>query len=737
MTRNDEESDGKDRLLDRRSVLSLTGAAAAAVAGVGTASGAATPSKYMLLDTTDATGPCDYVVEATEAIEVVPTDANTVTATSDTRVAGTVDRGYVALRYDGWFSTMEIDGRAYVRFGDAAKQRFPDTTRVVAVSSPTEVDYEFTATGPIERIQDGSRMAAETNNDSISENDDGTYTASGYTGNGYGDSFRVEGDVTAFTPLEGEFTITVDGQETTAYELTGQEPDTAKQIVVRSPTEVDYEFTTTGAVERIQDGSRLAAESRNDTITENDDGTTTVSGFTGNGYGDSFLFHGDVTAFTPLEGDFTIVVDGEETTAYELTGQEPPEPKRLVVTSPTEVGYQFTAGGEVERVRDGTRLKAEMQNDTVTENDDGSHSVRGFTGNGYGDSFDVTGDISSFSPMEGDFTITYDGEEVSAYELTGQDPPASDGPAIGGGEGYGNAVPESAADVVASTKAELNDALLSASSGDVVYVDGDARIDMGDSAFTVPSGVTLASDRGVDGSSGALLQTSDYPRGMFRPQDDARVTGLRVSGPHRDWVPHNDSTASTGVRVEGMGVEVDNCEVYGWGYAGVLTEDDTHVHHCSVHHCCMEGLGYGVATVGAEKPVAEYNEFYHNRHSVESNANGFVARYNLVKGPAISHVFDQHRPGGSTIEIHNNTVEVVQNEYKDKKVPAVAIRGVPDDVADVHHNWFHNPDRPRDAPNGWTDEAVIQVHTNRWRNVRTANNHYGSDEPASDVGHPR
>lgn len=306
---------------------------------------------------------------------------------------------------------------------------------------------------------------------------------------------------------------------------------------------------------------------------------------------------------------------------------------------------------------------------------------------------------------------------------------------IGGGAGYERTVAPSEATVIASTRDELNAALDDAGRGDVVYVDGDAEIDMGQSEFRIPDGATLASDRGIDGSAGGLLRTDDEPWGMLTAGDSVRVTGLRVGGPRWEWV--GNVGGELGLDVAGAGVEVDNCEVYGWGYAAVTTADDTHVHHCSIHHNPKDGTGYGVSTGSAAMPTIEYNEFYHNRHSVASSGGGYVARYNHVKQGAISHVFDQHRPGGTHVEIHHNTVEAVENAMKDKHVPAVAIRGVPEDVASVHDNWFHNGQAPRDDPSGWSDEAIIQVHSDGWRNVEYENNHYGTEEPAPDVGHPR
>ena len=326
---------------------------------------------------------------------------------------------------------------------------------------------------------------------------------------------------------------------------------------------------------------------------------------------------------------------------------------------------------------------------------------------------------------------TQDGDESGAAGSGSADGEAE---AIGGGDGYANTVAPSDASVTVSSLSGLESALSGAGSGDVVYVDGGTSIDMGTAELTVPAGVTLASNRGIDGAAGAHLQTDDRPWGMFTVQDGARVTGLRIGGPRWDWI--GNVGGEMGVEVAGADVEVDNCEIYGWGYASVKTTDDTHVHHCHIHHNPKDGTGYGVSTASGQNPIIEYNRFDHNRHSVASSSNGYTARYNYVGKGAMGHVFDQHS-GGDTITIHHNTVEAVEHATKDKKAPGVAIRDVPDNVADIHHNWFYNPEEPLSSPSGWTDEAIIQVHTDSWRNVDFHSNHYGSSDPGTEIGHPR
>jgi tellurite resistance-related uncharacterized protein len=323
--------------------------------------------------------------------------------------------------------------------------------------------------------------------------------------------------------------------------------------------------------------------------------------------------------------------------------------------------------------------------------------------------------------------------------------PDRDPNVLGGGDGYPRTVPQSEADYLVSTLSELKSAFDSASRGDVVYVDPAAEIYTGSSEMVVPEGITLASDRGIDGSSGGRLYTDQDPWSMLEVTNpDVRVTGLRIAGRLRDWAEYQDGEAGTGVHVGATGVEVDNCELYGFTFASVRVKNDSirlepHIHHNAMHHNAMDGWGYGVSTATGHALI-EYNEFWHNRHSIAgAGENGYTARYNHVKFDAgISHHFDMHRPGGTSVRIHHNTFEPVYNDWKDKKLPGVAIRGTPSDSADIWNNWFHNFEEPLDTPNDWTDEAIIQVFTDSWQNVNFWDNHYGSStEPPHYVGAPR
>src|SRR5690606_36585000 len=121
----------------------------------------------------------------------------------------------------------------------------------------------------------------------------------------------------------------------------------------------------------------------------------------------------------------------------------------------------------------------------------------------------------------------------------------------------------------------------------------------------VPQGVTLASDRGHDGSPGALIYSDAFATSpMIRAGGPGvRITGLRLRGPdperrlafhHRVFTlglggsdAYYRLPNSQGVMSEHGDLEVDNCEISAFSSAGVYLHGgkDHHVHHNFIHHC--------------------------------------------------------------------------------------------------------------------------------------------------------
>jgi hypothetical protein len=285
---------------------------------------------------------------------------------------------------------------------------------------------------------------------------------------------------------------------------------------------------------------------------------------------------------------------------------------------------------------------------------------------------------------------------------------------IGGGQGYARIATKG--DFVASDLDGLLKALGQAKAGQVVFIPGDAEIDCTARVYierlvlVVPGGVTLASDRGSKGSPGALICSDalDTPTLIRAGGPDVRITGLRIRGPNpKRYLDHHRRSfaegrghayyykfpTSNGIATSHAGLEVDNCEISAFSHAGIsLVQGSRHrIHHCFIHHCQYQGLGYGVCHDTASSLI-ERNLFDFNRHSIAGTGRpgcGYEARHNVELGTSLSHCFDMHGGrdrqdgtdvAGTTILIHHNTFRAPER--------AVVIRGVPEDACRVFRNWF-------------------------------------------------
>ncbi len=315
--------------------------------------------------------------------------------------------------------------------------------------------------------------------------------------------------------------------------------------------------------------------------------------------------------------------------------------------------------------------------------------------------------LPAFAPADGPTWVEIGGQVYGAK-------PDARGP-IGGGNGYRAVLTRG--DFTATDLDSLLDALSKARPGQIVFIPGETEIDLTariyieDLVLVVPSGVTLAGERGANGSKGALL-TSDALKTpvMIRPAGpDVRITGLRLQGPcPKRYMDHHRRSfgpggggheyyyklpTSNGIVMEFPGLEVDNCEISAFAHGGVdLVKGDGHlIHHNYIHHCQYNGLGYGVPHEAATSLI-EYNLFDSNRHSIAGTGQpgcGYIARHNVELGVSLSHCFDMHggrdrkdgtEIAGTSIEIYNNTFNAPET--------AVVIRGVPQEKCEVHHNWF-------------------------------------------------
>lgn len=112
---------------------------------------------------------------------------------------------------------------------------------------------------------------------------------------------------------------------------------------------------------------------------------------------------------------------------------------------------------------------------------------------------------------------------------------------IGGGAGYEFTTTSAVGTTTARSIGQLKSAMSSASQEDVIYVPGGAQIDAtGERQLEFGAdGVTLASNRGIDGAQGGLIYANDYATANVQPLIDTsrsniRITGLRFRGPESD-----------------------------------------------------------------------------------------------------------------------------------------------------------------------------------------------------------
>ncbi|NHN60557.1 MULTISPECIES: hypothetical protein [Halorussus] len=148
---------------------------------------------------------------------------------------------------------------------------------------------------------------------------------------------------------------------------------------------ITYEFTVEGTVEKRTSSSDGVVAEANDSVTDNGDGTVTVSGISGNGHGDSYLVQGSITAMDLDESLWTIRYDGAEVGVDDFV-----LPNKLVIdgsdTPRVQSTYTFSVDGKVEKSGDLGSINA---HDTV---DQGTISGRVIGGrDGYRFSGEITG----------------------------------------------------------------------------------------------------------------------------------------------------------------------------------------------------------------------------------------------------------------------------------------------------------------------------------------------------------
>lgn len=296
------------------------------------------------------------------------------------------------------------------------------------------------------------------------------------------------------------------------------------------------------------------------------------------------------------------------------------------------------------------------------------------------------------------------------------------GDPIGGGPGYRDVFRRG--DFTVTTAEQFLAALKQAQAGQVIFIPGEAEIDLtGQKSLLIPGGVTIAGTRGLDGSPGGKIQA--LQRETFTLFLSAghrvRLTGLRCEGPFGGRETTGFTTALISLRHHRC--EVDNCEIYNWNCDGVCGRSGAtklYVHHCFIHNCQLNGYGYGVS-LGASDARIIANRFDFCRHHIAGTGDpgtSYEAAYNLVLANATSHHFDMHggKDRGDRTDIAGDWIHIHHNTFQSEQ-RAVGLRGAPSQGAEIHHNWFTKP----------AAQTVLSRGNARvWKNV------YGPDRTLDD-----
>ncbi|MDD3927196.1 MAG: LamG domain-containing protein, partial [bacterium] len=319
------------------------------------------------------------------------------------------------------------------------------------------------------------------------------------------------------------------------------------------------------------------------------------------------------------------------------------------------------------------------------------------------------------------------------------------GSPVGGGAGYQNMVSANQADYTVASESELLNALASAISGQVIYVDDAAQVDMsGESSLIIPAGVTLAGGRGqnIGGaiSQGGLIYTSQYNTYplFLAGGTGVRVTGLRLRGPYSE---RGTVEISRAIDTSYNGLEVDNCELWAWSHVAIYlihgtdAADKPYIHHNYIHHCQRDGYGYGVVVSHAYATI-EANLFDWCRHAIAGSGyadSGYEARYNLVLENANSHSFDMHGryEVGEPDDVAGDWIWIHHNIFRATHQRAIAIRGVPASWAKIEHNRLLHTD-PNFAIAEWVTNVRKDGYTD---NFDVWNNQFGVEEHIRGLWH--
>lgn len=335
----------------------------------------------------------------------------------------------------------------------------------------------------------------------------------------------------------------------------------------------------------------------------------------------------------------------------------------------------------------------------------------------------------------------------------------NDGQPVGGGPTYSFVVNSGMATTVISTNisaVSFRSTIENAAPNSIIFLTSNVVIDLtgiGNNTITVPSNVTIASDRGVSGSTGAMITTTQTYGGAasFKVGNNVRFTGLRIIGGESGVGTVGDLKERIGILAAGNdGLEVDNCVLAAWPgsavHIGLVTSSTTasnnnnRIHHNYIYNNRQAGLGYGVCVDNGFATIYK-NVFEGNRHDIansgyrNTNNTGYEAYCNTVKIGGTSHNFDAHGSNGDALAnastffyIHHNLfMDRGQNRTSSGNAMNIKFRGRPDNQCRIEHNIFYHP----------SAQTALDQHSNHggYGNFMHFNNVYNYGSSGNYIGY--
>ena len=177
-----------------------------------------------------------------------------------------------------------------------------------------------------------------------------------------------------------------------------------------------------------------------------------------------------------------------------------------------------------------------------------------------------------------------------------------------------------------TTDDEFKNALEKAVSGDVIFIPSGVTIDLADLSATesytakIPEGVTVASDRGIN--EGGVLKFSHQSGTLLVCGNNVTVTGLNLCGVTPIFGKTETNRGDNGIRLDGTGISITNCEIASFSKSGITVFPDTAatVSHCFIHDCRTGFSGREKSEVTLESNLFFKNDTHYNTDKNDSPA---------------------------------------------------------------------------------------------------------------------